>query len=623
MSAGPESPNGSQGLGESRPVGDDVWAVLYSTRARLLVALLPLIALATLLTLGGLHLFLESFFRQRMAAEVNRLADALSASLKQQMLGRVDDVMQSTLEEIGGRGDITSIIILDSAGRAAHAFPAALRERVFQPAREPRCRECHRGPGPPTLHVVLGTDPAGTPTLRVASPVVNEARCHGCHDPSRPFNGLLLIERAATTEERALGTIRRRFILTWLLTLVVATVVVVSGATVLVHRPVQRLIRAARRIGSGDLTARVDVPLRSELGELATSFNGMAASLATSLDEVRHKNVELSVLYTMVDRISRNVFVGELKPMILHVMADMLASPRAVLASCTDEPGEIELLERQADGTVVRRFVRASELTGGGLPVPGAVLTAWIEGRRSEVSLDEERTLAVLPLRVRDHDLALLAVAARPGAEFGVDDLRLMNAIRDHMSVAMENARLYTLAITDDLTQLYSVRHFQTTLEDAIRRYERYGQPVALLMLDLDHFKDVNDTYGHPAGDSVLKEVGRRVRASVREVDVPCRYGGEEFMVILPHTDRRAAHTVAGRIRSAVAATPFTAADGQTIRVTISIGLAACPRDATTARELVTLADRALYDAKRSGRNQVRAVGGENDLEPGRDTMPA
>ena len=585
---------------------------MYSTRAKLLAVLVPVIALATLATLGGLSLFLEDFFQERMTADAIRLAEALKASLKQQMLSRLsgpaENVTQRTLEDIGGAGDIRSITIVDRAGRVGFAYPASQLGRVLEPTREGACQPCHAGQGRPVTGVAVATEPSGERILKIATPIANEPRCQVCHGAVARNNGVLVIERAMSAEQAALGTIRRRFTVTWTLTLAVVSVLIAGVTTAFVHRPVQRLIEATRRVGAGDLTARVTVPGRGELGELAASFNTMAGNLASSLHDVRQKNVELSVLYNIVDRVSRIVFVGELKPLILDVVGEVLRAPKVMLVSRGEDPGQLEILERPMAGSVVRRVVGDDQRDPAQLPVAMRTVDEWLAGRLTDITLDTAAGVAMMPLRFADHDLALLVVATT-ARELGPDELRLMGAVRDHISVALENARLYTLAITDELTQLWSLRYFQAGLVDAAHRFERYGEPMGLLMLDLDHFKRVNDTYGHPAGDLVLREVGRRIRASVRAIDKPCRYGGEEFGVILPRTDARSAFLVAERIRAAIADSPFRLADGVTITVTASIGVSACPQHATTPRDLVTRADQGLYLAKRGGRNQVRTAG--------------
>ncbi len=173
-------------------------------------------------------------------------------------------------------------------------------------------------------------------------------------------------------------------------------------------------------------------------------------------------------------------------------------------------------------------------------------------------------------------------------------------------------SQLEKLSVTDGLTGLYNHRHFEDRLREEFRRCQRYSDPVSLLMMDLDHFKDVNDLYGHPFGDRVLRETAELLRTSVREPDICSRYGGEEFAIILPKTHLQGALTVAERIFKALRQKTYPlevsgeASKPSAVRVTASAGLAFFPsKDVTTPELLVKFADEALYRAKREGRDTI------------------
>ena len=164
--------------------------------------------------------------------------------------------------------------------------------------------------------------------------------------------------------------------------------------------------------------------------------------------------------------------------------------------------------------------------------------------------------------------------------------------------------QLHRLATHDELTGLLNRRELDRVLNQEAERATRFGQPLGLLMADIDHFKSVNDRYGHPAGDAVLREVGRRLRADLRSVDFPGRFGGEEFAVVVVQADGESSAALAERIRVAVMATPVPIGDRE-LSLTISIGVAALPPNGGTGPELLAAADQALYAAKRGGRNRV------------------
>ena len=165
--------------------------------------------------------------------------------------------------------------------------------------------------------------------------------------------------------------------------------------------------------------------------------------------------------------------------------------------------------------------------------------------------------------------------------------------------------KLNQLAITDGMTGLFNHRHFQELLRNELARSKRYGYPVGLLMIDIDHFKIFNDTYGHQVGDEVLKRVAQSLNANVRTTDIVSRYGGEEMTVILPHTELDGAGYVAEKIRQAIEDLELPVG-GKIVKITVSIGVAAFPDCATEQSDLILQADGALYVAKENGRNQVQ-----------------
>jgi two-component system, cell cycle response regulator len=181
----------------------------------------------------------------------------------------------------------------------------------------------------------------------------------------------------------------------------------------------------------------------------------------------------------------------------------------------------------------------------------------------------------------------------------------LERSLRYAVKLAESFEALRRLAIRDELTGLLNRRELDRILEEEQDRAQRFGHPLAFLMVDVDHFKQVNDAHGHPAGDTVLREVARRLTASVRNVDRVGRFGGEEFGVLLVQTDRPSALDTAQRIRSAVEREAILATQSLAVNVTISVGAAVMAEDGRSAKELVAAADKALYAAKGTGRNRV------------------
>jgi diguanylate cyclase (GGDEF)-like protein len=232
-------------------------------------------------------------------------------------------------------------------------------------------------------------------------------------------------------------------------------------------------------------------------------------------------------------------------------------------------------------------------------------------------------TALAVPLDAGGRLFGVLAVYAREGGgPFSDDEALTVHALAQRAEAAIVNTFLHEeanrLSITDGLTGLWNRRQFDLSCASEIERAARFGEPFAVAMVDLDRFKQVNDTHGHPAGDAMLVELARRLTESTREVDVVARYGGEEFILLLPRTDRSGAVRVAEKLAEAVRCEPFHFDDGS-LDLTVSVGVAAYPRDGSTVRELVKSADDALYRAKDTGRDRVMAAVDEGAAELGKE----
>jgi len=214
-------------------------------------------------------------------------------------------------------------------------------------------------------------------------------------------------------------------------------------------------------------------------------------------------------------------------------------------------------------------------------------------------------SVAYLPLSVTDRVIGSLILASRKPNAYNRRQIQLLEKVALQIAGPVENAQLYAQleqrSRIDVLTGLFNRRHFEEQLKDEVSRHSRYGDLFSIFMLDLDNFKAYNDAYGHPAGDMLLNQIGKIVKSSVRNVDHAFRYGGDEFVVILPQTASDDAYVVAERVRGQIAEEMGKKA----IAVTCSIGLASYPADGVVADELVNVADNALYYAKRTGGNRI------------------
>jgi diguanylate cyclase (GGDEF)-like protein len=220
------------------------------------------------------------------------------------------------------------------------------------------------------------------------------------------------------------------------------------------------------------------------------------------------------------------------------------------------------------------------------------------------------RSILCAPMQVRETVLGVIELVNDTPAAFSEADLRLLNSLADFAAIAIENARNFQrvqeLTVTDDVTSLFNSRYLHEALDREFERSRRYGHQFGVVFFDLDHFKQVNDCHGHLCGSRLLTEVGELIRKLVRSVDIPVRYGGDEFVVVLPQTSKEQTIHVARRLRLSLNETVFLEAEGLGVRVTASFGVAAYPEDAVVRDDVLRLADEAMYRVKETTRDGIQ-----------------
>jgi diguanylate cyclase (GGDEF)-like protein len=383
--------------------------------------------------------------------------------------------------------------------------------------------------------------------------------------------------------------------------ILVAMLFIVIVVQIDLRRPLQRLDAAVAALGSGDFDRPVHTDSVDEVGRLGASFEAMRTQVRSTMRTAATRAavaMELSLAQPLEGALA-NV-CAELRRAIEVDMAMIVVS-----ASEMSDPFAV------ADGghqITFDGFLEAHGPLGEGYRYEGVgAIILGATAAAPEASL-QVRDFCVAPLRLGKHVHGVLAVAGQDSA-FTPGDADLVASTAEQVSLALERYRFLAVvqrqASIDDLTGLYNHRFLIDSLGQQVALAERLGASLAILMLDIDHFKALNDTHGHHAGDLALTTFARTVVSNVRRADLAARYGGEEFVVLMPNTSAAEAFVVAEKIRAAVAATEVELPGRGAVRLTVSVGVAAYPEDTDTATELFGLADGALYEAKRMGRDRT------------------
>ncbi|MEV8507445.1 diguanylate cyclase [Actinoplanes sp. NPDC051475] len=425
-------------------------------------------------------------------------------------------------------------------------------------------------------------------------------------------------------------------------------------------RPLEELAWAAGKVADGELGVRVPVGREDEIGRLAGTFNRMTRELQAYVQALTASRDQLrGHLAILGDTLSSTHDLHRILQVILRTALSASGARAGIVLLLDSTDGQ--LVGQCAEGLTGRWDVSEADLSSLRIPVGHGILGAVAaagEPRRGFCGLggglDEPacRTYVAVPICApatvgdplvpdeRDPagqpaTLGVLALYDRLGAdEFDDADLLMLRTFAGQAGVAVHNVRVHEeaqrLSLTDPLTGLWNYRCLRESLRREVERASRFGRTLTVLVLDLDHFKDVNDTYGHAAGDTVLGEFARRVRVGLREVDVAFRQGGEEFVVLLPETDAYGGIVVAERLGAAVREIPVPVdarrQEGEDepgverVSISVSIGIAVYPEHGGTAQQVLAAADQALYAAKNAGRDTYQLAGHSGSVP---DARPA
>ncbi|MEO5366233.1 MAG: diguanylate cyclase [Magnetococcus sp. WYHC-3] len=550
---------------------------------------MALVGLSVMAGLISMLVFFTQHQRQSTLEQNERtvrlMVESISRGLQTVMLSGYADIAQNYVENIKSIPAILEFRIMRVTGEEAfkdnrtideinrrsggQAFPPRTQTEpgVRLPPEQMQLVSSLSMTGPVSLYET-GTD--GIRRLTFLAPINSREECHGCHEDNTSVRGVLKLTTSLQAVEEDIQRTQHMAVVLILLSL--ATIILLTALLIrrIVVLPLAHITCALRRLSEGDLSIKVPVVSRDELGDMATSFNQMAGELERSYTELRDQQDKLT---TIIHSTKEGVVV-------------------------TNRAGQVVLVNPAAERLLGKEDARIRKEGFFSLIDDPEYVHKFLENQGKEMP----ETL-VYNNRVLNFHASTICTAE----QLPIGSAALIRDVTEEKKLEEQLRRLST---TDGLTGLINRRHMDELLVEELNRARRYNLAMAVLLFDVDHFKKFNDQYGHDQGDRVLISIGQIMKSYFRAIDFPCRYGGEEFCVILPSTGSMGALQVAERFRQKV-----QEMDVDGLKVTISIGVATYPESrADSAGAMLKRADGALYAAKKAGRNNVQMALAEGEV---------
>jgi diguanylate cyclase (GGDEF)-like protein len=334
--------------------------------------------------------------------------------------------------------------------------------------------------------------------------------------------------------------------------------------------------------------------------------------------ETARQSQELAIFHDVAKALTSSLDLDSILQTILDKMAEYFRPDTWSLLMVDEQKSELYFAI--AVGTAAEALKNVRLKVGEGIAghvakygekliVPDVAADPRFAKRIDQVTQWETQSIICVPLKSKLRVQGVIQLVNVDMAHFGADETFFLQALCDYAAIAIENARsvekIQELTITDDCTGLYNARHLYKTLETEVYRSARFGYEFSVLFIDLDHFKQVNDTHGHLIGSKLLAEIGYLIKAQLRLIDFAFRYGGDEFVVLLPQTGKDSAAVVARRLRDSLRSSAFCKEEGLNLNVRASMGLATYPHDAKTPHDVIRQADEMMYMVKNSTRDNI------------------
>ncbi len=383
----------------------------------------------------------------------------------------------------------------------------------------------------------------------------------GCHVYAKPGDvlGAISLEFSLEMINQQIRDNNIEMAGVWLIRFIVFLLVIIFLLSFIITKNLYKMLDVFDKISEGDFSVRADIRSKDEIGLLGNGFNKMAASLEETKAELDKRLLEIYALYNVSKTLNTSFEIEQVLIQLIEDISKNMDIDRMMILLPNHHFTELEVASYTGFTKDEINRVKPNLHEGIYALVASAGICRIIENVDTDATITEQDifspdigSLIAVPFLRRGKVLGLICAFRNRPKQFLFSDLKLFNSVAEHLAVAMENARLFEktkeMAITDGLTHLYNKRFMLDTLESEAMRAARYGHDLSFIMMDIDNFKHYNDSNGHPAGDKLLKELALIIQKAIRKTDIACRYGGEEFVVILPETKKNDAKDVAEKL---------------------------------------------------------------------------